>query len=308
MQRRTLLKVGLGSLLTSPFLLGCQQRTVVPTQQSTQLTKFGLQLSTVTPLMLADFEGTLEKVAQIGYQQVEFSAMGFLGRSAQQVQGLLAQNKLEAPVGRIAPVLPEGFFQLPRKQAMQIYRERGQPKYLLDNVKQSLEAAVALGQGYLVLPALMPDNFKTLKQVQSNIDLINQAAELCAKQGVVFGYHNHNWELVPIDGKVPYNLMLQQTDPDKVTFQMDAYWIVKGGGNLSEYLARYPGRFATCHLKDIDANGDFADVGDGLIDFPRFTKEAMQQGAKYFFVERDNPPKPAESIQRSYDYLKTLAI
>lgn len=304
MQRRALLKAGLGSLLASPFLLGCQQGGAVPNR----LTKFGLQLSTVTPLMLADFEGTLAKVAQIGYQQVEFSAMGFLGRSTQEVQGLLAQNNLEAPVGRIAPRLPAGFFQLPRKQAMQIYRERGQPKYLLDNVKQSLEAAVALGQDYLVLPALMPDNFKTLKQVQSNIDLINQAGELCAKQGVVFGYHNHNWELKPIDGKVPYDLMLEQTDPDKVTYQMDAYWIVKGGGNLSQYLTQYSGRFATCHLKDIDATGDFADVGDGLIDFPRFTKEAMQQGAKYFFVERDSPPRPAESIQRSYDYLKTMAI
>ncbi len=308
MQRRALLKAGAGSLLASTLLLGCKQNSEVAARLPTQLNKFGLQLSTVTPLMLADFEGTLEKVAQIGYQQVEFSAMGFLGRSTQDVQRLLTQNKLEAPVGRIAPVLPEGFFQLPRKRAMQIYRERGQPKYLLDNVKHSLEAAVALGQGYLVLPALMPDNFKTLEQVQSNIDLINQAGDLCAQQGVVFGYHNHNWELSPIDGKIPYDLMLQQTDPDKVTYQMDAYWIVKGGGDLSSYLAGYPGRFATCHLKDIDANGDFADVGDGVIDFPRFTREAMQQGAKYFFVERDSPPKPEESIQRSYNYLKTMAI
>lgn len=308
MRRRALLKAGAGSLLASTLLVGCQQRTLGVAQGPSRLTKFGLQLSTVTPLMLADFEGTLEKVAQIGYQQVEFSAMGFLGRSAQTVQTLLTSNKLEAPVGRIAPMLPEGFFQLPRDQAMQIYRERGQPKYLLDNVKQSLEAAVALGQRYLVLPALMPDNFKTLDQVKSNIDLINQAGELCARQQVVFGYHNHSWELTPIDGQMPYDLMLEQTDPDQVTYQMDAYWIVKGGGDLSTYLARYPGRFATCHLKDIDANGDFADVGDGLIDFPRFTKEAMSQGAKYFFVERDNPPKPAESIQRSYDYLKQMVI
>lgn len=308
MQRRALLKTGIGSLLASSLMMSCQQNESSAVLLPTQLTKFGLQLSTVTPLMLADFEGTLKKVAKIGYQQVEFSAMGFLGRSAQEVQQLLVDNQLEAPVGRIAPQLPKGFFQLPRAQALQIYRELGQAKHLLENVKHSLETAVAMGQGYLILPALMPDNFKTMAQVETNIELINQAGDLCAQQGVIFGYHNHSWELAPLEGRVPFDLMLQRTDPDKVTFQLDAYWIVKGGGNLSSYLARYPGRFATCHLKDIDDQGDFADVGDGLINFPKFAREALAQGAEYFFVERDSPPKPAESIQRSYDYLKQMVF
>lgn len=275
---------------------------------SARLDKFGLQLSTVTQLMLADFEGTLENVAKIGYQQVEFSALGFLGRSATDIGGLLNRFGLEAPVGRITPKLPEGFYTLPRGEAMKIYGERSQPRYFLDNVNHSLEAAVELGQGYLVLPALTPDNFATLDQVKRNIELLNQAGELCAKQNVVFGYHNHNWELAPLDGVVPYDLMLEQTDASSVTFQLDAYWIRKGGGDLSDYLSRYAGRFATCHMKDIDANGDFADVGDGLIDFPSFTREALAQGAKYFFVERDNPPEPSQSIQRSYDYLKQMTF
>lgn len=319
MRRRKFLEASGGMLLLPAGLAGlsgCQQTglatpessPVTPASSATnvRLDKFGLQLSTVTQLMLADFEGTLESVAKIGYQQVEFSALGFLGRSATDIRGLLDRFALEAPVGRITPKLPEGFYTLPRGQAMKIYGERSQPKYFLGNVSHSLEAAVELGQGYLVLPALTPDNFATLDQVKGNIELLNQAGELCAKQDVIFGYHNHNWELAELEGVVPYDLMLEQTEASAVTFQLDAYWIRKGGGDLSDYLSRHAGRFATCHMKDIDASGDFADVGDGLIDFPRFTREALAQGAKYFFVERDNPPEPQKSIQRSYDFLQQM--
>lgn len=314
MRRRGFLGASTGALLLPAWMAGCQQSATVPAGAAAaqpgarRLESFGLQLSTVTNQLLADFEGTLAQVAEIGYQQVEFSAMGFLGRTPQQVQALLEAADLTAPVGRVTPVLPPDFFSLPRDRARQIYMERGQPKHLLENVAQSLDSALALGQRSLILPALMPDNFKSLEQVRRNIDLIGEAGALCSKQGVVFGYHNHNWELAPIDGVVPYDLMLEQTDPEQVTFQLDAYWIKKGGGDLSDYLTRYPGRFSTCHMKDIDAEGDFADVGDGLIDFPRFTREAIAQGAEHFFVERDNPPQPLESIKRSYAYLQQMTF
>jgi len=319
MRRRTLVKAATSSLLLPVGLAGvtgCQQIGTNPapatgssaSASQHRLDTFGLQLSTVTNLMLADFEGTLESVANIGYQQVEFSALGFLGRSAADIRGLLEKFSLQAPVGRVTPRLPGDFYTLPRAEAMKIYAARSQPRYFLDNVSHSLESAVALGQGYLVLPALTPDNFATLDQVKRNIELLNEAGVLCAKRNVIFGYHNHNWELTPIDGVVPYDLMIEQTDKHRVTFQLDAYWIRKGGGDLSDYLNRYAGRFATCHLKDIDADGDFADVGAGLIDFPRFTREALAQGAKYFFVERDNPPEPQASIQRSYNFLQQMTF
>jgi len=314
MRRRTLLKAGAGSLLLPGALLGCQQSETAPLARMAfdRLDKFGLQLSTVTSLMMEDFEGTLERVAEIGYQQVEFSAMGFLGRSVDQVRALLDQNGLEAPVGRITPRLPADFFTLPRPEAMKVYFARSAPEFFLDNVAYSLESALALEQAYLVLPALGAENFKTLDQVKNNIELLNKAGDVCAEQGVVFGYHNHNWEFLPVtdsgDEVIPYDLMIENTDADRVTFQLDAFWVTKGGGNLSDYFSRYAGRFSTCHLKDIDDNGDFADVGQGLIDFPTFTRQALAQGTKYFFVERDNPPEPEQSIQRSYAYLQQMTF
>lgn len=302
MHRRAFIQAGVA--LTSGSLLAGLATAEAPGQR--RLSTFGLQLSTVTQMMLADFAGTLERVAQVGYQQVEFSARGFLGRSASEVQALLTQYGLEAPVGRVSVRLPEGFYQLPRDEAMRVYQQHAGLDRFLDNVRYSLDAALALDQSALVLPALMRDRFTTLDQVKANIELINQAGDLCGAQGVQFGYHNHDWELADLDGVVPYDLMLEQTDPDKVTYQLDAYWITRGGGDLEDYLTRYAGRFSSCHMKDIDDEGDFADVGYGLIDFPRFTALAVAQGARHFFVERDDPPEPLQSIVRSYGYLSQM--
>lgn len=270
------------------------------------LDNIGLQLSTITPQMLTDMPAALQRVAEIGYSQVEFSALGFLGRDVEEIRDLLSANKLTAPVGRVSPKLPVEFYTMPRKQQRAMFAAESAPNNLLRNVEAGIADAKALGQSSLVLPVLTPDQFQSLEQVKANLAILQKAGELCASEGLLFGYHNHAWEFAPLDGIVPYDLMLAETNPQQVTFQLDAYWVRKGGGDLTDYLTRYAGRFSSCHMKDIDAAEDFADVGDGLIDFPRFTREAQAQGATYFFVERDNPPEPMRSIERSYRYLRDM--
>lgn len=313
MRRRSVLGV-LGAAMVSNQLSGCtrvgsrreaREKTLVQTPLQ-QLDDIGLQLSTVTPQLMADMPGTLQRVAQIGYSQVEFSALGFLGRDVQEIKSLLLANNLTAPVGRVSPKMPIEFYSMPRKEQRAMFASTSAPANLLRNVESCIADAKALGQSSLVLPVLMPDQFGSLAQVKKNVALLQQAGELCISEGLRFGYHNHAWELAPVDGVVPYDLMLEETDPAQVTFQLDAYWIRKGGGDLTEYLTRYAGRFSSCHMKDIDVAEDFADVGDGLIDFPKFTREAMAQGAANFFVERDNPPEPMRSIERSYNYLRDM--
>ena len=297
MNRRVVLRVG-GMMAMAPVLsVGAAERFT-----------FGVQLSTLTPLMLADFEGTLAKVAEVGYRQVEFSAMGFLGRPVEKIASLLKKYHLTAPVGRVAPQLPANFASLSREEVMQVFRSRAGVEYFLDNVKRCIEEATALGQRHLNLPGWMADRYQTLRLVEENIDLLNQAGDLCAKAGIQFGYHNHSWELQPIDGVIPYDLMLARTDPVKVGFQLDTYWIVKGGGDLTRYITEHPGRIATCHLKDIDDTGQFADVGAGEIDFADFINRARRNGTRYFFVERDGPPKPLLSVRSSYAYLRGLKV
>lgn len=308
MRRRELLRLGGAALVPTALLARGRAAAAEPAMQPSgrRLTNFGLQLSTVNRLLAQDFEGTLREVAQIGYPLVEFSAMGLLGRPAEHVKQLMAEIGLEAPIGRVSPKLPANVMQMPREEAMRVFAERGQAKYLVENVQHALKDAQAFGQKVVNLPAMPPTEFGSLDQVKTTIAAINAAGEVCAAQGVQFGYHNHDWELTPIDGVIPYDLMIEQTDPANVSFQLDTYWIVKAGGNLSDYLSRYPGRFNSCHLKDIDERGDFEDVGHGSIDFPRFVAEAEAAGAGYFFVERDNPPDPAKAIRRSYEYVRNM--
>ena len=277
-------------------------------EQPRRLEKYGLQLSTITPLLMADFEGTLEQVAQIGYRQVEFSALGFLGRPTPEVADLLAGNNLEAPVGRVSPKLPPGFGGMNRQEQMQAFRTLSGPDHLLDNIRYALAGAETLGQKHLVLPALMPDQFQTLAQVEASIDLLIQAGALCAERGVQFGYHNHDWEFRPVDGVVPYDLMLERTSQAQLAFQLDVYWVTRAGSNPYAYLRDHAGRFPTAHLKDIDEQGDFADVGDGQIDFPRFVRESLATGTEYYFVERDNPPEPLRTAQRGFAYLSQMTF
>ena len=106
---------------------------------------------------------------------------------------------------------------------------------------------------------------------------------------------------------MPYDLMLAETDPDLVSFQLDTYWVTRGGGDIMQYLRDHPGRFPSCHLKDIDAEGKFEDVGSGFIDFPAFITLAMEQGSRHFFVERDGPPNPLQSASNSFNYLTSLS-
>ncbi len=271
-----------------------------------KLEQFGLQLSTVTPQLMADFEGTLAQVAAIGYRQVEFSALGFLGRPVSMIAELLEAHGLTAPVGRISPKLPEGFATLSREQQMAAFRTYAGPEYLLDNIRYGLEGAARLNQKHLVLPALMPNNFATQAKIDESIELLRQAGELCATAGVQFGYHNHDWEFKAIEGVVPFDLMLETIEPDLMASQLDVYWVTKGGRDPLDYFALHSDRIPSCHLKDMDSDGDFADVGYGTIDFPAVVAAAMGAGTEYYFVERDGPPEPMNTAKRAYAYLNEM--
>lgn len=311
LRRDWLAALPVGALLASCGRLGKEEQADL-TEPSpagvgrNKLEAFGLQLSTLTPLLMADFEGTLAQVASIGYRQVEFSALGFLGRPVETVARLLEQHGLSAPVGRISPKLPDGFGTLSREEQFAAFQKFASPEYLTENVHNALRGAKELGQRHLVLPALMPEAFSSREKIDANIDLLRRVGEICANSGVQFGYHNHDWEFKPVDGVVPYDLMLESIEPELMAGQLDVYWVTKAGRDPDEYLKSHPNRFPTCHLKDIDANGDFEDVGYGQIDMPGFVSSAMASGTQYYFVERDNPPHPLQTAKRAYQYLEQM--
>ena len=97
--------------------------------------------------------------------------------------------------------------------------------------------------------------FTSLDGVKRVVDLLNEAGDICSKQGVLFGYHNHNWEFAEVEGVVPFDYMLANTPADKVGYQLDVYWVTKAGRDPVALLKDHAGRFPSLHLKDIDSDG-----------------------------------------------------
>jgi len=260
--------------------------------------RVGLQLYTVRDLMKQDFDGTVAKVAQIGYKEVEFA--GYFGKSPQEVRRILDSNKLTSPSEHVP-------------------YETVEKKW-----PETLEAAHTVGQKFIVCPWVDVSQRKEGDGWERAAETFNKAGEAAQKAGVQFAYHNHAFEFEPseaLGGKMPYDFLLAETDPKLVKMEMDLCWITVGGQDPLKYFDRYPGRFPLVHVKDmkklpkVSASGgqDFGDslkdmtaVGSGIIDWKRILGQSEKAGIKHYIVEHDKPEAPFESIKISHDYLSKL--
>jgi len=251
------------------------------TAHSARLEKVGLQLYTVRDKMKEDFEATLARVAEIGYKEVEFA--GYFDHAPADVRAILDRHGLSAPSTHIA--LGE-----------------------IDAWKASLDTAKAIGHDYVVVPWIPQEKRMTLDGWKNVADVFNRAAQMAHDTGLQFAYHNHDFEFPKMDGQIPYDVLLQNTDPKLVQLEIDLYWITKAGQDPLSYFARWPGRVPLVHVKDSAGAPEhkMADVGQGKIDWKRIFAKRDQAGIKHFFVEHDQPPQPFQDIAASYNYLKNL--
>ena len=251
------------------------------TAHNARLEKVGLQLYTVRDKMKEDFEATLARVAEIGYKEVEFA--GYFDHAPADVRAILDRHGLSAPSTHIA--LAE-----------------------IDAWKASLDTAKAIGHDYVVVPWIPQEKRMTLDGWKNVADVFNRAAQMAHDTGLQFAYHNHDFEFPKMDGQIPYDVLLQNTDPKLVQLEIDLYWITKAGQDPLSYFARWPGRVPLVHVKDSAGAPEhkMADVGQGKIDWKRIFAKRDQAGIKHFFVEHDQPPQPFQDIAASYNYLKNL--
>lgn len=246
-----------------------------------KLDKIGLQLYTVRDVLQRDFEGTLARVAQIGYKEVEFA--GYFNHAPAEVRAMLDRHGLTAPAVHTGSVAPDAW-------------------------KASLEAANVIGHKYIVIPWIPEERRLTLDSYKRVAEEFNRAAQAARDAGVQFAYHNHDFEFKRLEGRLPFDVLLENTDPKLVQYEIDLYWITKGGQDPLEYFARWPGRIPLVHVKDSLGAPEhkMVDVGQGKIEWKRIFAKKDQAGIKHFFVEHDQPPQPFESIGASYRYLKNL--
>jgi sugar phosphate isomerase/epimerase len=254
----------------------------LPASASAGLERIGLQLYTVRSLMAESVDRTLETVADIGYKEVEFA--GLFDRTPTQVRETLDR------VGLTAPATHHG---------IEVFR---------DGFDRAAETAAVLGHDYLVLPSLPSEALASSDAVRRVADEMNAFGERCRGAGLRFAFHNHATELQMTDGDVPLLVFLEQTDPNLVTFEIDLFWLVHGGGDPLEYFDAFPDRFELCHVKDRTRDGNMVDVGKGVIDFTTIIGNAGRAGLRHFFVEHDSPDDAARSIAASYGHLAALDI
>src|ERR1041385_7110540 len=255
----------------------------LPRLARAKLGPIGIQLYTVRRELAKDVEGTLAKLAAIGDR--EGGVAGYPEGTAKSLRAILDRLHLRAPSGHVGT------------------------QALRTDWARTLEQAAAVGQRYVVVAFIPQEERRTADDWKRIAAAFNRAGEAAKAAGLQFCYHNHDFEFVPLDGALPYDLLLAGTDPRLVRLELDLYWITKGGRDPLDYFAKWPGRFPLVHVKDMDAtpNRFFTDVGKGTIDFRRIFRRARQAGIEHYFYEQDETPgSPFDSAKVSYEYLRAL--
>ncbi|SCG51313.1 Sugar phosphate isomerase/epimerase [Micromonospora echinaurantiaca] len=256
--------------------------------------RISIQLYTLRDQLAADLPGTLAALRRIGYRRIEHA--GYVGRTAAEFRAALDDAGLRATSGHVG--IPQPF----------------DP----DAWEQVLADTNTVGCRYLVhpwfgldaegRPIRDPERYRALAR-----DL-NRAGRLAERAGLRFGYHNHQLEFVPLtDGRTGFEILAAETDPRLVHFELDLFWTWRGARDPVDVIRAHRGRIRQVHVKDMDHNASFADLGDGLIDFGRIFGYAREAGIEEYIVERDDagtPPRaPADALDTArvgYAYLASL--
>lgn len=270
--------------------------------------EIGLQAITVMNELSRDLAGTLSDVRRIGYRSME--TVGTLGTEPAALHDRLRAAGLGTPSQHICP---NDFYAVmqawsEKKMPMAAVFEQIRTVYALERMPALIESAIAgakvLGQKTVVWSNLIAEDLASIAGVERIAKAFMQAGETCAAEGIEFAFHNGSRGFDPVAGKLPYDILLEQTDPAAVGMQMDIYWARKVGIDPIAYIKRNPGRYRLCHLKDIDRAGEIVGIGKGLIDFHEVLMTGEAAGIRHYFVEYDQAPDP---LATAADALRRLA-
>lgn len=262
-----------------PFLSSCNsaKNGVAP---------FGLQLWTLRDVIFDNPESTLRQVAEAGYKQIE---------------------SFDGPDGIFWGMGNRNFKELMDELGMTMVSSHAN---VFEDFERKADQAAEIGVEYLICPWIGPQD--TLDDYKAIADQFNQIGQTANNAGVKFAYHNHDYTFVEMDGELPQTVLMERTDPDLVEQQMDIYWFVAAGQDPAEWIQRYPGRFTSCHVKDL-ANGDEPEstvLGTGTINFSELLPLAKENGMKYFIVEQEayTGTTPLDAIVANAEYMRELGI
>ena len=285
--------------------------------------KVGIQFFSLPKMLENDLAGAVKMLSSIGYKEAElygpysfstekakaswnavtpslgFSGSGFFGHTAKEMSALLSEHGISVP-------------------SMHTDLDT------LENGMDKLgEAAHIIGNEFVVLPAIPGDKRKTLDDYKRMAESFNKIGAAARRQGIKFAYHNHGYGLHPMEGKIPLEVIQENTDAGLVYFEMDLYWTTAGGADPVALLKKNKGRYRLMHVKDmmkqVRFSGDGGDskqwielfqymttAGNGVLDLKTILPKAKEYGVQHFIVEQDMVKDPEINLKKSYDYLASL--
>jgi sugar phosphate isomerase/epimerase len=282
-------------------------RSLAP--QSAFAPRIGLQLYTVIAELERDFEGTLRAIADIGYREVE--TMGSFGRDAAYVRQVLDQYGLASPSQHVVSgdlydiVRRSVQGQLSGVETRRRLAEGMTTRRIAGLIEEGIATAKILGQRNVVWPAFWPSQMDSREALRQLCTAFNRAGDTCIKADLTFGLHNHGDELRSVNGRIPYDVVLQETEPGAVKLEMDVYWMIWGKKDPVEYLQRHGGRYTQLHLKDARSDGGFSPMGAGTIPFQPILAAARGVGVQHYYVEQNSPADPIAAVRQSFAYLSS---
>lgn len=246
--------------------------------------RIGLQLYTLREETEQDFRGTLRKVAELGYEGVEFAGYGDL--SAEEMKALLDELGLKAISSHVS------------LQAMR------------SDLQKEIHYLKTIGAKYMICPYLAPEDRPQGDAWRELFSFLQETGTQAAKQGLIFGYHNHDFEFQDqVGDQAAFDALFSATTPDAVQVELDVCWVQFAGQDPLAYIQKYAGRLPLLHLKDFNKGEDgemiTLELGKGSVNLPAVIEAASDAGVEWLIVEQDfcqNPP--LESISNSLDWLK----
>lgn len=284
-------------------LLGFQNLGCMSTQNTPYLDTIGLQLWTVRDQIEKDPEGTLKALKAMGYQQIELMDT----RQIAKLKPIADDLGLAVNSSFILWTTLTGNWDLVPHETDRSF-----------SFEQIVADAEKAGLDHLVFGYLMKEERSSIDDYKKYCDALNKSAELCQSAGIQLCYHNHSFEFGPINGQVPFEILIERLDPKGVQFELDVFWAQIGGYDSVELTKRLVDRIRLLHLKDLKKDTAvifdegavpheaFLELGNGMVDLLAIVEIGYKAGVKYCFVEQDWSDDPIISVEESVNYFKSM--
>ena len=323
MKRRTFIKnsagaslalstLGLGTLSSSPFA-----------EAGIKAIPIGIQLYTLATVLSEDFAGTLKMLSDTGYEKLEFAGPYYFSSQEEIDNNILIQQM---------GLKGYGYHNNTPKELRTMLDDLGMSSpsahvsfdSLNYNLDEIINAAKIIGHEYITIPMMLKPSMEEWKAAADEFNVIGEA---CRKAGIGLAYHNHSQEFGEFDGEVVMDMLLERTDPEFLSFEMDLFWTTVAGISPVDYFKKYPGRFKMIHIKEMaremdEPNTDwqlFTDrerigaifsnqtiIGEGIIDFKSIIESAREAKVEHYFIESDFPKDPVTFAKKSYENLQKV--